>query len=147
MSTTAAREFGSTALSPTSVAVCNYLGKVGTACFEQLYGIFGTEPRNPSNVDAFRKRLANLAAGGHLRADGKGPAREWCLASAAPPPVRQPTCAPAALAEAAPARPTSVATPPCYDLQRAPAYVPPPREAVRAGADDFLRCASVGARC
>lgn len=42
---------------------------------------------------------------------------------------------------------TSVATQPSYDVIRAPRYVPPPREAVRAGADDFLRCASFGQRC
>ncbi len=41
----------------------------------------------------------------------------------------------------------SVATQPNYDLLRAPVYAPPPREAVRAGADDFLRCKSFGTLC
>ena len=41
----------------------------------------------------------------------------------------------------------TAATPPSYDLRRAPVYAPPPREAVRPGADDFLRCKSFGTLC
>lgn len=42
---------------------------------------------------------------------------------------------------------TSVATGPHYDVIRAPRYVPPPRAAVRPGADDFLQCKSHGTLC
>lgn len=41
----------------------------------------------------------------------------------------------------------TVATQPHYNLKDAPNYVPPPSASVRAGADDFLRCPSVGQRC
>ena len=41
----------------------------------------------------------------------------------------------------------TAATPPQYDLRRAPVYVPPERAAVRAGADDFLQCKSHGTLC
>lgn len=137
-------------LSPTSVALCNFVAKQVICNFEMLWTVFGEEPRCSRNEAPLRKRLENLVNGGYLKnlvngsylnCQGVRLTRAW---SRTAQPLNQPRAAAPQFAHA-PVSP--VASAPAYNLRTAPVWVPPPRAAVRAGADDFLRCPSHGARC
>lgn len=72
------------------------------------------------------------------------PATPWRATTTLEPTVHH---VPRSQNKPAPPEPGQLATAAQYNLREAPTYVPPPRAAVRAGADDFLLCRSVGQRC
>ncbi|MDD2811684.1 hypothetical protein [Rhodoferax sp.] len=122
-------------LTGTDQAITRYINENGKCSWLDLYENFGPEADTPSARNDFGARLASLSRSGHIRAcqgiKNNKPREERCYAR---PQTHTDPIAP-------------ITPPACYDMLRAPVYVPPPCSVLRPGALDYQRHASHGVRC
>lgn len=113
-----------------NTALVAYVRKVKRCQLLELYDIFGPEIDSPAARLAFKERLARLVRADLLQTGGRDDARYW---------ESVPACDPALASSLVPARQN--------DVMHSPVYVPDAGPALRAGALDYKRVASVGDRC
>lgn len=122
-------------LTGTDQAITRYINENGKCSWLDLYENFGPEADTPSARNDFGARLASLSRSGHIHAcqalHGNAP-RDQRYYTRYQEHTRQTT---------------NLTPPACYDMLRAPVYVPPPCSVLRPGALDYQRHASHGVRC
>jgi hypothetical protein len=140
-------------MSPLSQAILLYVSEHPDCSFTALHTLFSPSA-NGIGREGFRARLGYLVSVGHLqRRDIRGISCYRTGDGARPPkPVPEPVpeiATPAGYWQDASGNliPQFRTPAPCYDLKNAPAYVPEAGPALRAGALDFKRYASVGHSC
>ena len=127
-------------LSDTTRATLAFVDKFGPVSFEVLFAKFCSERSGSRAREQYRANLNYLVDAGYLSTDGRSSERTWQIDCS--PRVVKPVAVPAYVAS------RDRLTPPAqYDRMHAPAYVPEAGPALRPGALDFKRCASVGHRC
>lgn len=136
------------AMKPINVDIVRHVHQYGPCGLIELYDLFGGGCKvsaDKNALESFRARLNHLTYSQHLLATGAHAARRW----RAPLQDALPTPSPAAPAVTTRAEPWvgPVVPPAQQDLMHGPLYVPERGPALRAGSQDFMRCASRGDRC
>lgn len=118
--------------------ILDHLAEHAPCNFDVLFDLFGGALCDRAAKNRMHQRLSYLVCKGLLQASSRHGQRYWGL------PQAEPDAAPV---DAPPAWAGSVAQPPRIDVMHCPVYVPDRAPALRAGALDFKRHASVGDRC
>lgn len=134
------------AMKQVNVDIVAHVHKYGPCGLIELYDLFGGGCKvsaNKNALESFRARLNHLTYSQHLLATGAHAARRWRvpLQDALPVPIQS--------SSATSAEPWvgPVVPPARNDLMHAPIYTPERGPVLRAGSQDFKRCATRGHRC
>ena len=125
-----------------NLEILNHVAQYEPCSFEALFALFGEVAHDQEARTRFQKRLSYLTFSGQLQITNRNGQRHWCAPLAGEPPETA-----AVPDEALPAWVGSVAQSPRNDVMHGDVYVPERAPALRAGALDFKRYASVGDRC